>query len=83
MPIMTLTLWSRSYDDYQIRRVADELALEIKKIDDVAQTSLHGGRTRQVRVQLDKARMASYGIDPMQVAGQIRAANRELSFGLL
>lgn len=81
VPIMTLTLWSESYSDYDIRRVADELALEIKKIDDVAQTDLHGGRTRQVRVKLDKNKMASYGIDPMRVAGQIQAANQELSSG--
>lgn len=81
VPIMTLTLWSDSYSDYDIRRVADELALEIKKIDDVAQTDLHGGRTRQVRVTLDKNKMASYGIDPMRVAGQIQSANSELSSG--
>src|SRR6056297_3084310 len=50
VPIMTLTLWSKQYSDFDLRRVADELALEIKKIDDVAQTDLHGGRTRQVSV---------------------------------
>jgi len=81
VPIMTLTLWSEGYSDYDIRRVADELALEIKKIDDVAQTDLHGGRTRQVRVTLDKNMMASYNIDPMRVAGQIQSANQELSSG--
>ncbi|MGK7369723.1 MAG: efflux RND transporter permease subunit [Candidatus Halalkalibacterium sp. M3_1C_030] len=81
VPIMTLTLWSDTYSDYDIRRVADELALEIKKIDDVAQTDLHGGRTRQVSVTLDKNKMASYGIDPLRVAGQIQSANRELSSG--
>jgi len=81
VPIMTLTLWSDSYSDYDIRRVADELALEIKSIEDVAQTGLHGGRTRQVGVTLDKNKMASYGIDPLQVSGQIQSANRELSSG--
>lgn len=81
VPIMTLTLWSESYSDFELRRVADELALEIKKIDDVAQTDLHGGRTRQVSVTLDKNKMASYGIDPLRVAGQIQAANKEMTSG--
>ncbi|SHF97289.1 Multidrug efflux pump subunit AcrB [Fodinibius roseus] len=81
VPIMTLTLWSDTYSDFEIRRVADELALEVKQIEDVAQTDIHGGRTRQVSVNLDKNKMASYGIDPMQVVGQIQAANQELSSG--
>ncbi|MDZ7715189.1 MAG: efflux RND transporter permease subunit [Balneolaceae bacterium] len=81
VPIMTLTLWSDSYSDFELRRMADELALDIKKINDVAQTDIHGGRTRQVSVNLDKNKMASYGIDPMKVVGQIQAANQELSSG--
>ncbi len=81
VPIMTLTLWSDKYSDFDLRRVADELALDIKQIEDVAQTDIHGGRTRQVSVNLDKNKMSSYGIDPMQVVGQIQAANQELSSG--
>ncbi len=81
VPIMTLTLWSDKYSDFDLRRVADEMALDIKQIEDVAQTDIHGGRTRQVSVNLDKNKMASYGIDPMQVVGQIQAANQELSSG--
>tara|TARA_R110002126_G_scaffold169359_8_gene318317 strand:- start:295 stop:3525 length:3231 start_codon:yes stop_codon:yes gene_type:complete len=81
VPIMTLTLWSKTYSDFEIRRVADELALEVKKIENVARTEIHGGRTRQVEVSLDKNKMASYGIDPMKVARQIQAANQKLSSG--
>lgn len=81
VPIMTLTLWSDKYSDFDLRRVADEMALEVKQIEDVAQTDIHGGRTRQVSVNLDKNKMATYGIDPMQVVGQIQAANQELSSG--
>ncbi|WP_372638610.1 efflux RND transporter permease subunit, partial [Fodinibius sp.] len=81
VPIMTLTLWSDTYSDFEIRRIADELALEVKQIEDVAQTDIHGGRTRQVSIDLNKNKMASYGIDPMQVVGQIQAANQELSSG--
>ncbi|GAA5522830.1 efflux RND transporter permease subunit [Aliifodinibius salicampi] len=81
VPIMTLTLWSNKYSDFDLRRLADEMALEVKQIEDVAQTDIHGGRTRQVSVNLDKNKMASYGIDPMQVVGQIQAANQELSSG--
>ncbi|MEP2010630.1 MAG: efflux RND transporter permease subunit, partial [Balneola sp.] len=81
VPIMTLTLRSEAYSDYEIRRVADELVLEIKKIQDVAGTSIQGGRTREVRVQLDKNKMASYRVDPLQIASQIQQANQQLQSG--
>jgi multidrug efflux pump subunit AcrB len=79
--MMTLTLWSESYSDYELRRLSDELGLEIKKITDVAEVKTHGGRVRQVRVLLNKEKMASYGISPMQVMGTIQASNTELASG--
>ncbi|MEO1021185.1 MAG: efflux RND transporter permease subunit [Bacteroidota bacterium] len=75
VPMMTLTLSSDQYSDYDIRRVADELVLEIEKIKDVAAVHTHGGRIRQVRVLLNKQKMAVLGVAPMQVAEIIRASN--------
>ncbi|TYP92148.1 Multidrug efflux pump subunit AcrB [Fodinibius salinus] len=81
VPIMTLTFWSKSYSDYEMRRVAEEFSLDIKQVDDVAQAEIHGGRSRQVTVSLDKNKMTSYNIDPLKVAQQIQAANSEMSSG--
>lgn len=81
VPIVTLTLWSDSHDDYQIRRVAQELNHEIKSIYDVAETKIHGGRSRTVEVNLDKEKMASMMIDPLRVAQTIQAANSEFKSG--
>lgn len=81
VPMMTLTLWSHNYSDYGIRRVADELALEVKKITDVATVNIHGGRTRQVRVLLDKDKLAAYQIDALRIGQTIQVANREISSG--
>lgn len=81
VPIMTLTLWSKRYSDFEMRRVADELVLEIKKIQDVAGTRIQGGRTRQVRVQLNKNKMAAYRMDPLRIAQVIQQSNRQLQSG--
>jgi multidrug efflux pump subunit AcrB len=81
VPMMTLTLWSESYSDYEIRSVADEVGLEIKKITDVAQVQMHGGRVRQVRVMPDKEKLAYYEVGLRQVYGMIANANKELSSG--
>ena len=81
VPIVTLTLWSNTHDDYQIRRVAQELDHEIKSIYDVAETKIHGGRSRTVEVILDKGKMASMMIDPLRIAQTIQAANSEFKSG--
>lgn len=81
VPILTLTLWSKNYNDYQIRRVTEELSNEVKKISDVAQVKVYGGRSRQVRVVLNKAKMAAYHVDPLIIAHQIQSANQQLYSG--
>ncbi|MDX1672374.1 MAG: efflux RND transporter permease subunit [Balneolaceae bacterium] len=81
VPILALTLWSRRYDDYELRRVADELNLEIKTIQDVAETRLIGGRSRVLKVELDRQAMAAHRLDPLHVARQIRAANSRKQTG--
>ena len=81
VPVIALTMWSQSYDDYQLRRVAMELASEIKKIDHVAETQVIGGRSRQIRVVLDKSKMAAHHVDPLTIAGQVQFANQQSEAG--
>ena len=81
VPMMTLTLWSETYSDYEIRAVADELSLELKKITDVAQVNIHGGRVRQVRVIPDKEKLAYNKVSLSQIYGVLTSMNQELSSG--
>lgn len=77
VPVMSLTLWSKNYDDFGLRRIATELSSEVKKIHAVADTRVIGGRTRHIRVVLNKAKMAGYLIDPLRIVGQIQMANQQ------
>ncbi len=81
VPMLALTLWSENYDDYQLKQVANELTTEIEKINDVAITKLIGGRNRQVRVVLDKDKMAESGVDILGIAQNIRVNNQQLNSG--
>ena len=81
VPILTMTLWSETYDGYQLRRIAAELGLEIKKITDVSEISLTGGQRRQLRVVLDQERLRAHHVDPLQIAQMIRSANQNLTVG--
>ncbi|MFX0557879.1 efflux RND transporter permease subunit [Maribacter sp. CXY002] len=81
VPMLGLTLWSDSYDDYQLKQIAQELTNEIEKVNDVSATKQIGGRNRQLRVVLDKDKMAESGLDFLSVAEMIRANNQQLSSG--
>ncbi|HEX6198723.1 MAG TPA: efflux RND transporter permease subunit, partial [Thermoanaerobaculia bacterium] len=75
VPILALTLWSDRYDGYGLRRIGAELARELAKLEDVSETSLHGGSPRAVRVVLDAGRLAAYGLDPAAMAFALGAQN--------
>jgi multidrug efflux pump subunit AcrB len=81
VPILTLTLWSDRYDHYALRWVARELCDELKKSDNVAESEIKGGLSRQIRVQLDAAKMAGYGLSPLQVMGALQKGNAALAAG--
>jgi multidrug efflux pump subunit AcrB len=81
VPMLGLTLWSENYDDFQLKQMAQELTDEIEKVNDVAITKKIGGRNRQLRVVLDKDKLAASGLDFLTVAEMIKANNQQLSAG--
>ncbi len=81
VPMLGLTLWSESYDDYQLKQIAQELTDEIEKVNDVSATQRIGGRNRQLRVVLDKDKLAESGLDFLTVAQMIKVNNQQISGG--
>lgn len=81
VPVLGLTLWSDQYDDYQLKRMAQELNNEIEKVDEVANTNIIGGRTRQVNVTIDREKIAEYGLDMLTVAHMVQASNQQRQSG--
>ena len=55
VPMVTLTLYSNQADDYELRRVADELLHRLQSIPDAGRSYVVAGRQRQVRVVADPA----------------------------
>lgn len=81
VPMLGLTLWSENYDDFQLSQMAQELETEIKKVNDVSITHKIGGRNRQLRVVLDKDKLAASGLDFLSVSEMIKANNTQLTSG--
>lgn len=81
VPIVTLTLWSKQLNDYQLRRVGLVVADEIKKSSNISKVNVIGGRSRQVRVNMDPGRLAAYHLSPLQILNSLQAANITLPSG--
>ena len=81
VPVMGLTLWSKTYSDYQLKRVAQELNSEIEKIIDISDTKIIGGRNREIQVVLDRDKMTAFNVDPLMIAQQLKASNTQFSSG--
>jgi multidrug efflux pump subunit AcrB len=65
----------RKLNDFEIRQIAEEVTSEIEKVKDVAITKEIGGRTRELKVVLDKDKMAENGVDALGIMQMIQANN--------
>jgi len=81
VPILALTLASRRYGSNELRLIAAQLDELIRTVPDVAETSIIGGQPRQIRVDLDPARLAATGVTPGEVAAALSGANARLEAG--
>lgn len=81
VPILGLTLWSETYDDFQLLQIGEEISSEIKKIKDVSSINELGGRSNQLRVVLDKTKMAENGVDALGIMQMIQANNGSTQSG--
>ena len=81
VPMLALTLWSETYDDFQLREISAELMNEIEKVNDVSITKKIGGRNRQLRVEVDKDKMAESGLDFLTIAQMVKANNQQMDSG--
>jgi multidrug efflux pump subunit AcrB len=81
VPMLGLTLWSENLNDFEIRKLAEEVSSEIKKIKDVSITKVIGGRNRVLKIILDKDKMGEQNIDPLAIMQMIKANNSSSQSG--
>ncbi|MEQ1791146.1 MAG: efflux RND transporter permease subunit, partial [Nitrospiraceae bacterium] len=81
VPIVTVTLSSDRYGDAQLHQFAEHVLEHVKKVPGTAGGFFVGGRPRELRIQIDPARMRAYGVTPLDMAGVIRGENLALPAG--
>lgn len=83
VPVLAITLWSEKYNDFELKQISEVLAGEIKKVNDVAQINIIGGRNRELRITPDKSKMAKNNVDLLSLSKYIGAGNAQMSAGVL
>ncbi len=81
VPFFTATLHGGGLDGGELRRIADELRVELETVPNVRDVEVVGGYPREMRVELDPERMATYGIDPLQVTQRLSGENVQAEAG--
>ncbi len=81
VPVVTLTLWSKSLDDASLRLVALEVRQRLKEVPDTANSFIVGGRTEQMRIEVYPERLAGFGISMGQIAEAVQSANVNKGIG--
>ena len=81
VPILTLTLYSATASDADLRRVGDEILNRLQEVSNTAASTVVGGRRRRIRVLLDPQRLAARGVAPLDVVRVLRGADANLRAG--
>ncbi len=83
VPILALTFHGEEEDHLDLRRLASEFESEVKQIPSVAETQLIGGLRRQIRGELDPARLAARDLSVAGIVPLITRQNRQFRAGEL
>ena len=69
------------WTDNSLYHLAENLRIELSKIDNVGLTYIVGGRPDQIRVEPDPEKLSLYGVTLAQLVDKVRSANRSFPAG--
>ncbi len=83
VPILALTLHGEKYDHFMLRKIAAQINDHIKSIQNVAETKIIGGTTREVRVLFDPVKLTSRNLTSAELIPAIQQADMQSHSGKL
>jgi multidrug efflux pump subunit AcrB len=81
VPFFTLALGGEGQDGATLRRIADEVRVELEQVPDVRDVEVIGGYPREIRVELEPDRLAALRVDPAIVSQRLAEANVRATSG--
>ena len=83
-PVVVLALLSPTRPLRELSLIADQqVDKRLQRVEGVARVEVSGLASRELRIDLDPARLRSYGVTPAEVASALREANADQPVGLL
>ncbi len=79
--IVNITLYSQIQDDYALRRIGQEVLARIGRVKNISRTTIHGGREREIRVELIPEKMQAMGVAVTDVAHALKGADVSVTAG--
>jgi multidrug efflux pump subunit AcrB len=81
VPILTISLSCAELDDCRLRRIANDVLEELRRVEGTALAFVHGGRQRQVNVRLDLERLRAYNVTLADIRRVVEATNVDIPSG--
>jgi multidrug efflux pump subunit AcrB len=81
VPILALTLHSSELDYFTLRQIAARVEEQIKSVPEVSETNIIGGQRRDLRITLDKTRLAAHGLSSDSVIQALQTGNQRAQAG--
>ncbi|MCG8683999.1 MAG: efflux RND transporter permease subunit [Desulfobacterales bacterium] len=75
VPIVTLTLYSPKYSDHVLRRVGEEVANRLSRLENISKSEVFGGRPREIRVEVDPEKMKGFGVSLQEINKALEGAD--------
>ncbi len=83
VPILTISLSSAAMDDRRLRKIANDVLEHLRRVDGTSVSFIHGGRVRQINVNLDLERMQRYNVTLSNIRRVLEATNIDIPAGNL
>ncbi|MDQ6995412.1 MAG: efflux RND transporter permease subunit, partial [Mariprofundaceae bacterium] len=75
VPVSVITLSSQSLDGLALKRLAERVRDQLAPIPNVSVVDIIGGQDHEIRIQIDPAKMAAYGIPLDRLHQTLQASN--------
>ena len=83
-PVVNLALLSKGRSARELSILGENIVgKRLQRVEGVARVDISGLTVREVRVDLDPARLRAYGVTPAEIATALREANADQPVGLL
>jgi multidrug efflux pump subunit AcrB len=83
-PVVNFALLSKSRGARELSILAENtVGKRLQRVEGVARVEISGLVTREVRIDLDPARLRAYGVTPSEIATALREANADQPVGLI